>query len=78
MAVRAHLPGRQFGGPLPSAVLGGTGSAPDPGGLGSSRSSQGNITVNMTVNMPDAPSFLRSRGEIARQFQAAIATTRRS
>ena len=75
----AGVPRRQYGGPLPSAVMGGTGSEM----AGTTMSSTGSarerpIIVIMNITTPDAASFVRSKGEIARSFQQAIRGSQRS
>lgn len=80
-AVRDRLPGRQFGGPLPSAVMGSTGSDAAPATMTSGPGANGPGTqgnVYITVYAQDAASFQRSRGEIQRSMRAAFAASQRS
>lgn len=76
MAVRAHLPGRQFGGPLPTAIMG----TPVPGMGQTSMEGSGSREPAVIVNVytQDAPSFLRSRGEVQRAMLQAFRAAQRS
>lgn len=76
MAVRAHLPGRQFGGPLPSALMGGTGSEAPSQPAASGPGQVAPVIVN--VYAQDATSFLKSKGEVQRQMMAAFRSAQRS
>ena len=76
---------RQYGGPMPSAVMGGTGSeaamttmANGQGGNGQAATGQGTGNVYMTVYAQDAASFQRSRGEIQRSMSNAFKAAQRS
>jgi hypothetical protein len=80
----AGVPRRQYGGVLPSAVMGGTGSdaamTTMGSGMGSGQGANGQAPViNVYVQgVQDAQSFIRSRGEIARSMQAAFRASHRS
>jgi phage-related minor tail protein len=78
-AIRARLPGRQFGGPLPSALLGTTGSLPGEATMTSASGTQrGAVVQNFYIQTPDAASFVKSKGEVQRQMLAAFRSSQRS
>lgn len=74
MAVRAHLPGRQFGGPLPS-MMAGSGEpqqAEKPAMPGQVPAGTRGVNIIFNITTPDASSFVRSRGEIERAMGQAV------
>lgn len=74
MAVRAHLPGRQYGGPLPG-MLGESGQpavGEQPAMPGAVPVGTRSVVQNFYITTPDASSFMRSRGEIERAMGQAV------
>ncbi|HEX6093824.1 MAG TPA: tape measure protein, partial [Dongiaceae bacterium] len=75
----ANMPRRQYGGPLPSAVMGGTGSQTEGMQTRGTGVQDQQPVINVYVQgVQDAASFVRSRGEIQRQMQAAFRASQRS
>jgi hypothetical protein len=74
MAVRAHLPGRQFGGTLPgwTTAPGEPPEAEKPAMPGAVPVGTRAVNIVFNITTPDATSFLRSRGEIQRAMGQAV------
>jgi hypothetical protein len=74
MAVRARLPGRQFGGTLPgwTTAPGETPAAEKPAMPGTVPVGTRAVNIVFNITTPDATSFLRSQGEIQRAMGQAV------